>query len=92
VLRIATGIRDLFIQKEKRKMRLVDIIEFIQEKTNGAFLSSDEIKKMVSELTKILPKWINIIVIPKNTLVQVSSNPKYSHGFIREAVTKYFKK
>ena len=70
-VRVAEGMRSLYISKEKRGMWQSDVIESLQNNPNGVFSSTQDLRQIITSISKILPDWLKVFHIPKGVFLRM---------------------
>ena len=79
-MRVAESLRQLFLDKQTKCIFLAEAIELLQERLYGQFIESNEIKRVVVNICKILPSWCMIVSIPKGILLRCEGRDKNQIG------------
>ena len=90
-IRVAEGIRSLFINRDKKGMWQTEVIESLQSNPLGHFSSNSELIQTIVNISKILPDWIKIFNIPRGVFLRMDRD-RVPILKIRECIQKYFEK
>ena len=89
-IRVAEGMRALFISKDKKGLWQADVIDSVKSNPNGTFSTDDEIRTIIVGISKILPEWIKLFSIPKGAFMRMDKD-RIPILQIRERIQKHFK-
>lgn len=70
-IRVAEAMRVLFKDKIKHAIFLPEVVEALQDRMYGSFIDSNELKRLIASISRILPHWCQIMTIPKGHLVKL---------------------
>ena len=76
-IRIAEALRQLFFDKNTKVIYLTEAIEMLQNRIIGQFIESGEMKRVIINVTKILPGWIRVIPVLRGTLLRCEGKEKF---------------
>ena len=85
-IRVAEAMRLLFKEKQRMVIELPEVVEMLQDRIYGQFIESKEMKRVIASISKILPYWCRIVILPKANLVKLDGRDKLQIGQIKIAI------
>ena len=88
-IRIADGMRTVFMTKEKKGMWQAEIIDQLHMNPDGISTSKEDMKATIMTISKIFPDALKIFNIPKGTFLRMDTS-RMQVLQIQERVKKHF--
>ena len=83
---MAETLRTIIKDHSSRVLVLDEAIEKLQSRIYGQFIEFKELRRLIVSITKILPQWCRVVVMPKTTLLRFDGKDRVQIGEIKHTI------
>lgn len=91
-MRVAEAMRCLFKDQDKQTIFLPIVVESLQDRMHGSFIESNELKRVIGNLMRILPQWCRLVSLPRGNFIRLDGRDRLQIGQIKQAIQAHFEK